>query len=85
MLIFSVNEAIGLIGLVMIAEARLGKCSKLERHQTADGSAFDTILAAVTILNDKTKIFSLKLSCYNKKNSRISIHTEHPHKSTNHI
>ena len=67
MLIFSVNEAIGLIkliGLIMIAEVRLGKCSESERHQTAEGSTFDTILTADTFLDDKTKIFSLKL--YNK-------------------
>ena len=64
-LIFLVNEAIRLIGLVMIAEVRLGKCNESERHQTAEGSTFDTILTADTFLDDKTKIFSLKL--YNKE------------------
>ena len=65
MLIFSVNEAIGLIksiGLIMIAEARLGKCSALVLHQLcsqhkllATGCIVDTRLTAVTVLDDKQK------------------------------
>ena len=80
-----VNEAIGLIALIglVIAEVRLVKCKGTAGRQTADSSTIGCLLVPNTFLDDKTKIFSLKLSCYNnnKKNSRISIHTEHPHKS----
>ena len=68
---FFVNEA-RLIGLIIIAEVRLGKCSELALHQLcsqhkllAIGCIVDTRLTAVTFLDDKTKIFSLKLSCCN--------------------
>ena len=75
MLMLFVNEArlIALIGLV-IAEARLGKCSELVLHQLCSqhkllvtGYIIDTRLTAVTILDDTTKIFSLKQSCYDNK------------------
>ena len=77
-MIFIVNEAIRLIGLVMIAEVRLGKCNESERHQTAEGSTFDTILTADTFLDDKTKNLLLEAI---QQSSRISIHIERPHKS----
>ena len=77
-----VNEAIRLIVLVMIAEVRLVKCKGTAGRQTADSSTIGYLLVPNTFLDDKTKIFSLKLSCCNKQqSSRISIHTEHPHKS----
>ena len=57
-----VNEAIALVGLIMIAEARLGKCSESVLHQLcsqhkllAIGCIVDTRLTAVTILDDKQK------------------------------
>ena len=72
-----VNEArlIRLIGLIIIAEVRLGKCSELAWHQLcsqhkllAIGCIVDTRLTGVTFLDDKTKIFfSLKQSCYDNK------------------
>ena len=68
-----VNEA-RLIGLIIIAEVRLGKCSELALHQLysqhkllAIGCIVDTRLTAVTFRDDKTKIFSLKQSCYNNR------------------
>ena len=85
MLIFSVNEAIGLIkliGLIMIAEVRLGMCTATEGLQTADGSTIDCLLTADTFLDDKTKIFSLKLSCYNNKAQGYPF-ILNPHKSQN--
>ena len=64
-----VNEAIGLIaliGLVMIAEVHLVKCKDTAGRQTADSSTIGYLLVPNTFLDDKTKIFSLKLNCYNK-------------------
>ena len=64
---FFVNEAIALIGLV-IAEVRLVKCKGTAGRQTADSSTIGYLLVPNTFLNDKTKIFSLKLSCCNIDN-----------------
>ena len=61
-----VNEAIRLIILV-IAEVRLVKCKGTAGRQTADSSTIGYLLVPNTFLDDKTKIFSLKLSCYNNK------------------
>ena len=55
MLIFSVNEAIGLIGLVMIAETRLGMCKRAAGRQTANSSTIDCQLVPITVLDDKQK------------------------------
>ena len=73
---FFVNEA-RLIVLV-IAEVRLVKCKGTAGRQTADSSTIGYLLVPNTFLDDKTKIFSLKLSCCNNRqqSSRISIHTE---------
>ena len=68
-----VNEAIGLIaliGLVMIAEVRLVKCKGTAGRQTADSSTIGYLLVPNTFLDDKTKIFSLKLSCCNNNDNR---------------
>ena len=59
MLIFFVNEAIKLIGLVMIAEARLVKCKGTAGRQTANSSTIGCLLVPITVLDDKQKIFSL--------------------------
>ena len=73
MLIYFVNEAIALIKLIrlVIAEVRLGMCTATEGLQTADGSTIDCLLAADTFLDDKTKIFSLKLSCCNNNDNKV--------------
>ena len=65
---FFVNEArlIALIGLV-IAEVRLVKCKGAAGLQTADSSTIVYLLVPNTFLDDKTKIFSLKQSCYDNK------------------
>ena len=62
---FFVNEA-RLIGLIIIAEVRLVKCKATAGRQTADSSTIVYLPVPNTFLDDKTKIFSLKLTCYNK-------------------
>ena len=61
-----VNGAIRLIVLV-IAEVRLVKCKGTAGRQTADSSTIGYLLVPNTFLDDKTKIFSLKLSCCNNR------------------
>ena len=70
-----VNEA-RLIVLV-IAEVRLVKCKGTAGRQTADSSTIGCLLVPITFLDDKTKIFSLKL--YNKAQGYPFI--LNPHKS----
>ena len=65
-----VNEAIALIGLIVIAEVRLVKCKDTAGRQTADSSTIGYLLVPNTFLDDKTKIFSLKLSCCNNDNNK---------------
>ena len=64
MLIFSVNEAIaliGLIGLIMIAEVRLVKCKGTAGRQTANSSTIGCLLVPITVLDAKQKNLLLEL------------------------
>ena len=70
MLMLFVNEAIRLIVLV-IAEVRLVKCKGTAGRQTADSSTIGYLLVPNTFLDDKTKIFSLKLSCCNNNDNEV--------------
>ena len=67
---FFVNEA-RLIGLIIIAEVRLVKCKATAGRQTADSSTIGYLLVPNTFLDDKTKIFSLKLSCCNNNDNKV--------------
>ena len=75
-----VNEAIRLIVLV-IAEVRLVKCKGTAGRQTADSSTIGYLLVPNTFLDDKTKIFSLKLSCCNNNKAQGYPFILNPHKS----
>ena len=85
MLIFFVNEA---IGLVVIAETHLGVCKVTAGLQTANSSTIGCQLVPITVLDDKPKNLLLEaillqnfVTTTRQESSRVSIHTEHPHKS----
>ena len=81
MLIFSMNEAIALVALVMIAETRLGVCKGRAGRQTANSSTIGCQLVPITVLDDKQKNLLLEVILLQQESSRVSIHTEHPHKT----